>query len=301
MAGLKLPAGFSGIHPGPDDVTGMKHRGWKTAQASLAEQEALDRRLLHAVLAEGIARLLLRRGHHRGVAMHPDRPAGEEVLHPAPQRLDDVRGAGQREADEVDHHVGLQGRDLPAEAPRLLLPVPVHRHALDRAPGAGETVRLALSPGHDHDLVALLDEARNKVCPDVPRCPDDDDLHGVPPFPGTSIHGLTDLWQVPGSPHAQGAPGRTWRLHRLDSPGPAERPRAADHRPVQFPDWHAPHQPDRCLLIGVLSQLAESRGVFSSAVRTLVFIGILGGYTTVSTFSNEPSTSFETARPPWLS
>ena len=50
-----------------------------------------------------------------------------------------------------------------------------------------ETVRLALSPGHDHDLVALLDEARNEVCPDVARCPDDDDLHGVPPFRAMSI------------------------------------------------------------------------------------------------------------------
>ena len=42
-----------------------------------------------------------------------------------------------------------------------------------------------------------------------------------------------------------------------------------------------------CFLIGFLSQLAESRGVFTAESRTLVFIGILGGFTTFSAFGNE--------------
>jgi len=42
-----------------------------------------------------------------------------------------------------------------------------------------------------------------------------------------------------------------------------------------------------CLVIGFLAQLAESRGVFSSESRALVFIGILGGFTTFSSFGNE--------------
>ncbi len=42
-----------------------------------------------------------------------------------------------------------------------------------------------------------------------------------------------------------------------------------------------------CFVIGFLAQLAENRGVFSSEARAFVFIGILGGFTTFSSFGNE--------------
>lgn len=42
-----------------------------------------------------------------------------------------------------------------------------------------------------------------------------------------------------------------------------------------------------CLVIGFLSQLAEMRDVFTPEARLFVFIGILGGFTTFSTFGNE--------------
>ena len=42
-----------------------------------------------------------------------------------------------------------------------------------------------------------------------------------------------------------------------------------------------------CFVIGFLSQLAEARGVFTSETRAFVFIGILGGFTTFSSFSND--------------
>jgi CrcB protein len=42
-----------------------------------------------------------------------------------------------------------------------------------------------------------------------------------------------------------------------------------------------------CFVIGFLSQLAEARGAFTSQSRSLVFIGILGGFTTFSSFGND--------------
>jgi len=42
-----------------------------------------------------------------------------------------------------------------------------------------------------------------------------------------------------------------------------------------------------CFVIGALSQLADSRGVFTTESRLLLFTGVLGGYTTFSSFANE--------------
>ncbi len=42
-----------------------------------------------------------------------------------------------------------------------------------------------------------------------------------------------------------------------------------------------------CFAIGLLSQLGESRNILSPEIRYFVFIGILGAFTTFSTFGNE--------------
>lgn len=42
-----------------------------------------------------------------------------------------------------------------------------------------------------------------------------------------------------------------------------------------------------CFVIGFLAQLAEARGMLTSEARALIFIGLLGGFTTFSTFGNE--------------
>jgi CrcB protein len=42
-----------------------------------------------------------------------------------------------------------------------------------------------------------------------------------------------------------------------------------------------------CFTIGFLAQLSESHGLFTSEARAFVFIGILGGFTTFSSFGNE--------------
>lgn len=42
-----------------------------------------------------------------------------------------------------------------------------------------------------------------------------------------------------------------------------------------------------CLIIGVLGGLADARQLFGPGLRTFAFIGLLGGFTTFSTFAYE--------------
>lgn len=42
-----------------------------------------------------------------------------------------------------------------------------------------------------------------------------------------------------------------------------------------------------CFVVGFLSHLADARGIFTTDTRSFVFIGLLGGFTTFSTFGNE--------------
>lgn len=42
-----------------------------------------------------------------------------------------------------------------------------------------------------------------------------------------------------------------------------------------------------CFVIGFLGELAETRGIFTPETRLLVFIGLLGGFTTFSSFGND--------------
>ncbi|MBX9687023.1 MAG: fluoride efflux transporter CrcB [Candidatus Obscuribacterales bacterium] len=42
-----------------------------------------------------------------------------------------------------------------------------------------------------------------------------------------------------------------------------------------------------CLIIGFLARLSESRGLFQGDTRLFLFVGILGGFTTFSSFGYE--------------
>ncbi len=42
-----------------------------------------------------------------------------------------------------------------------------------------------------------------------------------------------------------------------------------------------------CLTIGVLAELSEARGFLNAEMRALLIVGLVGGFTTFSTFANE--------------
>lgn len=42
-----------------------------------------------------------------------------------------------------------------------------------------------------------------------------------------------------------------------------------------------------CFVIGFLAELAETRGAFTPESRAFLFIGVLGGFTTFSSFGND--------------
>lgn len=42
-----------------------------------------------------------------------------------------------------------------------------------------------------------------------------------------------------------------------------------------------------CLVIGALSQVGETHDIFSAETRAFLFVGVLGGFTTYSSFGNE--------------
>ncbi len=54
-----------------------------------------------------------------------------------------------------------------------------------------------------------------------------------------------------------------------------------------------------CFVIGLLSQVIALRGILSDEVRLFVLTGLLGGFTTFSTFSNESFVLLHKGQP-WL-
>ncbi|CAK0774955.1 putative fluoride ion transporter CrcB [Gammaproteobacteria bacterium] len=47
-----------------------------------------------------------------------------------------------------------------------------------------------------------------------------------------------------------------------------------------------------CFVIGFLSQLVDMRGILTAEVRAFFFVGVLGGFTTFSSFGNESMNLF---------
>ena len=53
-----------------------------------------------------------------------------------------------------------------------------------------------------------------------------------------------------------------------------------------------------CLVIGLLAGLAENRGILTPYSRAFMLVGVLGGFTTFSSFSYDTTTLFSDGRIP---
>jgi hypothetical protein len=104
------------------------------------------------------------------------------MLDVAAQRLDQMRGAGRREAYHVDDDVGLQLADFCAERAGLFLGIAVELDRANRLPGSVRAVRRALAAADVDHLESGLDEAGYEIGSDVAAATDDHDArHGNPP------------------------------------------------------------------------------------------------------------------------
>lgn len=66
---------------------------------------------------------------------------------------------------------------------------------------------------------------------------------------------------------------------------------------VAFPSGTTAVNLAGCFAIGLLSWLIETRSLFAPETRAFLLIGLLGGFTTFSTFGNETFNLLRTGRP----
>lgn len=66
---------------------------------------------------------------------------------------------------------------------------------------------------------------------------------------------------------------------------------------IAFPFGTAAVNLSGCFIIGLLSWLIEVRSLFSPETRAFLLIGVLGGFTTFSTFGNETVNLLRSGRP----
>ena len=135
------------------------------------------RRLLHAVLAERLARVVLRHRHLAADAVPPDGAAVDEVVDVPAEPLDERAGRLGGEAHHVDHHVGLEVADVMREHALGVLGLAIDGDLKDRFPRGVVDVRSSDAATQADHLVAGSNQSRDEERADVSGSPDHNNAH----------------------------------------------------------------------------------------------------------------------------
>ena len=101
----------------------------------------------------------------------------DDVVDVASQSVEERAGGLEREADHVDHHVGLEVADAMREHALGVLSLAIDRDLLDRVPGGVIDVRLSTAATQIDHLVAGSNQSRNQEGADVSRSTNHHDAH----------------------------------------------------------------------------------------------------------------------------
>src|SRR5947208_2708816 len=132
----------------------VKNGGGKVPDSRFIEQIALDRGLANAVVADRIARMLLRSGNFNGGTVYPYGAAMQELLDAPTQCFYQLNGAFNRVRGQIDDAIRFEIANPGAEAAGGLFRPTVDRHPFDASPCAMVDIRLPLPTAHTQHRVA---------------------------------------------------------------------------------------------------------------------------------------------------
>jgi hypothetical protein len=109
--------------------------------------------------------------------MNPDGATMKKMLDLATKRFDQMLGAFQSKADQVNHDVRSQIGDLPAERSRSLVFLAIDLYSLNRSPRSVRPIRLTLASANRDHLVFSRHQSGNKIGSNVSTSTNDNDAH----------------------------------------------------------------------------------------------------------------------------
>jgi hypothetical protein len=157
---VEIAGGVEWKPAGSHEMPGMQHRRGEPGGAALVQKVGLDGRLAAPVIAERLSWRLFRGGHLHAVTMHPNGSAMKEMLYSPAQGVDQLLGAPNCVAGQIDHNVRPKLRYPRPKASFGFLNRPVECDPNDPRPSLMSAVRVPAAPADANHLVPGLNQLR---------------------------------------------------------------------------------------------------------------------------------------------